>query len=198
MQEARKQPRLGQWALRVHHLGASDFCEQCPPRESSAGALLTSRRTRGRQSFFLALRNPPPPPHNRPGTSPQSHDASGWGNSKMGTLSRWHHGRVSHLSPFFEPAPFHPQPTDSGHPTHLSTRGGFPPQKVTCRYTWKCQLAYSHTLFGTRPPADCPGLSSHIFRVQASDVCRGSGRRASAGSGQWLHVEREPTPATGA
>ena len=36
-----------------------------------------------------------------PGASPQNHDASGWGSSKMGTLSRWHHEQAPHLSQLF-------------------------------------------------------------------------------------------------
>ena len=40
-----------------------------------------------------------------PGTSLQNHDASGWGSSKMGTLSQWHYDWAPHLSQFQNPPP---------------------------------------------------------------------------------------------
>ena len=40
--------------------------------------------------------------------SPQSHDASGWGSSKMGTSSQWHHELALHLSQFFNTPPCPP------------------------------------------------------------------------------------------
>ena len=43
-----------------------------------------------------------------PGASPQSHDASRWGSSKMGTSPRWHHARAPHLSQFLNPPPSPP------------------------------------------------------------------------------------------
>ena len=36
-----------------------------------------------------------------PGASAQSHDASGWGSSKMGTLSPWHLEQAPYLSHFW-------------------------------------------------------------------------------------------------
>ena len=59
----------------------------------------------------------------------QSHDAGGWGSSEVGTLSWLHHERAPHLPQVVNPPPS-PQTKVGGQPTHLSTRGGFPPQNV--------------------------------------------------------------------
>ena len=59
-----------------------------------------------------------------PGASPQSHDASGWGNSKMGTPSRWHHERAPHLSQFSNPPPSPTTQRVDNRPP-LSTREDF-------------------------------------------------------------------------
>ena len=95
----------------------------------------------GRKFHLCPTISPPPPEtpplpvENRgkggkmPGASPHSHAASGWGNSKMGTLSRWHLASLAGSPPLsiFEPAPFTPNPT-GGQPTHQSMCGGFPTQ----------------------------------------------------------------------
>ena len=65
-----------------------------------------------------------------PGASPQSHDASGWGSSK---LEHHHGGIMSGLIPLaiVESARFILNPMGGQHPPPpVSTRGGFPTQKV--------------------------------------------------------------------
>ena len=65
-----------------------------------------------------------------PGPSPQSHDASGWGSSKMGTASQWHCERAPLTSRnLSNPPPSPPSPPGGRPPPPPSTSGGFPPQK---------------------------------------------------------------------
>ena len=66
-------------------------------------------------------------------------------------------GRLPTCRDFFEPTLFTPKPT-GGHPTHISTSGGFPPQKKKANmyHTRKYQPAYWSSVYGTPPPLPWP------------------------------------------
>ena len=62
-------------------------------------------------------------PRKMPGANRPSHEASGWGSSKMATLSGWHRVRAPHLSHFLDPPPSPETQRADNRPPHPCVEG---------------------------------------------------------------------------
>ena len=126
-----------------------------------------------------------------PGASPQSHDASRWGSSKMGTSSRWHHERAPHLSQFLNPPPSPPtQWVDN--PPHSSHVEDSLLKRRTNTYTRKYQLAYSLSLHGTpQPPKE--SLLGQLISWDGATIGHPTRRKKVVLMAGFIRTSQEPT-----